>query len=1085
MYQTDYVGQPPPSGLHNRDRDAGSASGPISVAAGKIVSIPTAPGSYTMWLLVEDKPGGSLLQPRFGFDDNGDYNLDEEWRDQLVVAQWHFEVAATVDKFVVNDFSRESNNLSSEYIVDKEIGRLDCALGEKYRIAPINLNTLNISNANDGGSGDKKIQFLLSGAPKGFFSDASNGEVLAIPTQATPLDGNGDPIPVVAQLFAVDASGAQAPIQTINITVRPKDTASASHGPNRRGCNTGEMIDGLEFDKNFTCDCADTAFVGDNCDQAGPNNKTCDNGGAIVDTTPLDFLYSCDCNSTSGYTGENCQERVVQTTAPSKTVDLEVAATTGGCLIFILLVVAAVYKRRLQAASMRAHDFEATLAEMQDRGEIAAEQVNALDTAARSGPREIKRSHVVMLSKIGKGAFGEVWRAILDESAVGGVPGFLVAIKTCTVGGGDGEVDMVKEATVMSLVPNHPNIVPLIGVVTSGTPLYLIVPLCEHGSMLSFVKKRFAGVLQQRLPISEKISMAADIAKGMAHLSSHSFVHRDLAARNVLVDSMYRCRVADFGLSRATAGTTKQGEDGEDREEHYYRSERGQFPVRWTAPEAMETLKFTTQTDVWSFGITVAEVFNDGKRPYAGLDNLVVLTSVMAGQHDKRPETCPDNVWETVLLPCWQHDPRNRPSFEELAAALELCATNCNAPAAVQAGPAPVMTPSSEAAGVGTTHYLPSLNMIPASTDDATGIDASAEEEESIYSEALYKHVYTSVSETETVVSPLEGLANTKAVSLRSALASASQHSLCNTPDMMLALEASITFAQNLVRRGKAVGLNVDQVAAIHLYSQDLPEKCPFYSILNGVLGGWGRDGREPAPHYLPYVRLAIDAIALLPKEENLVVYRGVDQSVPLLILLQGKGVGDILTWWAFTSTTSEPDVLRDPVFLGVGAEWGERTVFKITIQTGVRIKRFSNFGTDFDDYLQPVGATGQNEEEILLSPGTSFVIDSIETYTNNITEVTMHEVVHTPTPPPPPSTDSVELVNVAETQFSLTIPTTAVEDTSAGTLETNEQTSTLASSYGAPVLAAGINDGDDEFVQAIQDLRNDQGENAVSEFEC
>ena len=105
---------------------------------------------------------------------------------------------------------------------------------------------------------------------------------------------------------------------------------------------------------------------------------------------------------------------------------------------------------------MRAHDFEATLAEMQDRGEIAAEQVNAMDTAARSGPREIKRSHVVMLSKIGKGAFGEVWRAILDESAVGGVPGFLVAIKTCTVGGGDGEVDMVKEATVMSLVPNHP-----------------------------------------------------------------------------------------------------------------------------------------------------------------------------------------------------------------------------------------------------------------------------------------------------------------------------------------------------------------------------------------------------------------------------------------------------------------------------------------------------------------------------------------------------------------------------------------------------------------------------------------------------
>jgi len=247
-------------------------------------------------------------------------------------------------------------------------------------------------------------------------------------------------------------------------------------------------------------------------------------------------------------------------------------------------------------------------------------------------------------------------------------------------------------------------------------------------------------------------------------------------------------------------------------------------------------------------------------------------------------------------------------------------------------------------------------------------------------------------AEADVQLSLRTDLATTPTVGLRDAVASAVRHALCNNHEMQQALEASLLFATNLVARRKAFGLSVDQAAAVHLYSQEMPHNRPFYSLLNGALGGWGDGGHAPIKHYLPYIKLALDGIALLPKEDGLVVYRGV-RSVPLETLLCGKQVGDILSWWAFTSTTGNPDVLRDSAFFGIGSQWGARTVFKITTKTGVRIKHFSDFGADFEYYLQPFGSEGQNEDEILISPGTQFEIVGIESYTNDVTEVELVEV--------------------------------------------------------------------------------------------
>jgi serine/threonine protein kinase len=130
----------------------------------------------------------------------------------------------------------------------------------------------------------------------------------------------------------------------------------------------------------------------------------------------------------------------------------------------------------------------------------------------------------------------------------------------------------------------------------------LLVSICENGSALSFLQERLNGPPHHRLTILDKLNMGLDVAKGMAHLCCSHFVHRDLAARNVLVNSMMVCQIADFGLSRAVVASSNSSEATPKEEEDYYRSAKGQFAVRWTAPEAMQTNKYGMKTDVWAFG---------------------------------------------------------------------------------------------------------------------------------------------------------------------------------------------------------------------------------------------------------------------------------------------------------------------------------------------------------------------------------------------------------------------------------------------------------------------------------------------------
>jgi proto-oncogene tyrosine-protein kinase ROS len=153
-------------------------------------------------------------------------------------------------------------------------------------------------------------------------------------------------------------------------------------------------------------------------------------------------------------------------------------------------------------------------------------------------------------------------------------------------------------------------------------------------------------------------------------LSKNHFIHRDLACRNVLY-SEGMCKIADFGLSRGS-GSVSTASENDDAASHedYYKSSAGVFPVRWTAPESMETMRFTSASDVWSFGIMVIELLTDGESPYHGTSNPDVMKLTMSGGRHPKPPLCTNKLYH-LLLKCWDADPTERPTFTQLGNAFK------------------------------------------------------------------------------------------------------------------------------------------------------------------------------------------------------------------------------------------------------------------------------------------------------------------------------------------------------------------------------------------------------------------------------
>ncbi|XP_072370013.1 ephrin type-A receptor 6 isoform X2 [Scyliorhinus torazame] len=266
--------------------------------------------------------------------------------------------------------------------------------------------------------------------------------------------------------------------------------------------------------------------------------------------------------------------------------------------------------------------------------------------------KEIDPSRIRIERVIGAGEFGEVCSGRLKTPGKREIP---VAIKTLKGGYLDRQrKDFLREASIMGQF-DHPNIVRLEGVVTKSRPVMIVVEYMENGSLDSFLRKH-----DGHFTVIQLVGMLRGIASGMKYLSDMGYVHRDLAARNILVNSNLVCKVSDFGLSRVL----------EDDPEAAYTTTGGKIPIRWTAPEAIAYRKFSSASDVWSYGIVMWEVMSYGERPYWEMSNQDVILSIEEGYRLPSPMGCPGTLHQ-LMLHCWQKERNHRPKFTEIVSFLD------------------------------------------------------------------------------------------------------------------------------------------------------------------------------------------------------------------------------------------------------------------------------------------------------------------------------------------------------------------------------------------------------------------------------
>ncbi|NWI02083.1 MUSK kinase, partial [Tichodroma muraria] len=287
---------------------------------------------------------------------------------------------------------------------------------------------------------------------------------------------------------------------------------------------------------------------------------------------------------------------------------------------------------------------------------------------------EYPRNNIEYVRDIGEGAFGRVFQARAPR-LLPYEPFTMVAVKMLKEeASADMQADFQREAALMAEFDN-PNIVKLLGVCAVGKPMCLLFEYMAYGDLNEYLRDRSPrnlcslaqGSLDTRLRLpnplalccTSQLCIAKQVAAGMAYLSERKFVHRDLATRNCLVGENMVVKIADFGLSRNMYSA-----------DYYKANENDAIPIRWMPPESIFYNRYTTESDVWAYGVVLWEIFSYGMQPYYGMAHEEVIYYVRDGNVLSCPDNCPLELYNLMRL-CWSKLPADRPGFASIHRILE------------------------------------------------------------------------------------------------------------------------------------------------------------------------------------------------------------------------------------------------------------------------------------------------------------------------------------------------------------------------------------------------------------------------------
>uniref|UniRef100_A0A665UVR7 Vascular endothelial growth factor receptor 3 n=1 Tax=Echeneis naucrates TaxID=173247 RepID=A0A665UVR7_ECHNA len=406
-------------------------------------------------------------------------------------------------------------------------------------------------------------------------------------------------------------------------------------------------------------------------------------------------LYTCKACNQRGCVQSSAAVRVIGSSDKAN-VEIVILIGTGVIAVFFWALLILIYCN-VNPADLKT----GYLSIIMDPGEVPLDKQSEY-LPYDSSQWEISRDRLRLGKVLGHGAFGKVIEASIYGISKGNSLD-TVAVKMLKEGATASEHRaLMSELKILIHIGNHLNVVNLLGACTKPNgPLMVIVEYCKYGNLSNFLraKREFflpyrdrspktqsqvrrmieAGQMDQRvhqppspcsfrltspqmedlwktpLTIEDLICYSFQVARGMDFLASRKCIHRDLAARNILLSENNIVKICDFGLARDIY-----------KDPDYVRKGNARLPLKWMAPESIFDKVYTSQSDVWSFGVLLWEIFSLGASPYPGVQiDEDFCKRLKDGVRMRAPETASPEIYG-IMLACWQGEPKERPTFPSL-----------------------------------------------------------------------------------------------------------------------------------------------------------------------------------------------------------------------------------------------------------------------------------------------------------------------------------------------------------------------------------------------------------------------------------